>query len=277
MLSNEKLKKEIASIYRSKKFFWSYGFSQYVNSKDNVGYLLEQLKKITCSLSYHFVGIRIMLVGPNAASVKVEEDNQWKFYFLSGKYRYNKEMVCKDGAKVLSCYYFSGLEQMSQLINVVTGKVIPQNQTGENATLLHHNLTEAVAYFSVLQNFSEVESEVEPEEEANADEDYEADAEVEADDEEEAEEESKEESEPEADDEEEPEEESEEESEPEANDEVEPKARPNWYDVESDDEDDVPVVKPVVKSIVQQILEIKGNNKLTRDEQLAEIAELPLN
>ena len=269
MLSNEKLKKEIASIYGSKKFFWSQGFRQSVASEEDAILILEQLKKITCSLSFHFVGIRIMLVGPNAASVKVEEDNQWKFYFLSGKYRYNKEMVCKDGAKVLSCYYFSGLEQMSQLINVVTGKVIPQNQTGENATLLHHNLTEAVTYFSVLQNLAEEEAKVEPEEEDEVDTPEVDTPEVETP-EEEAKVEPKVEAKvdtPEVDT-----------SKVEAK--VEPKARPNWYDVESDDEDDeddVPVVKPVVKSIVQQILEIKGNNKLTRDEQLAEIAELPLN
>ena len=272
MLSNEKLKKEIASIYSSKKFFWTYGFTQSVASEEDAILILQQLKKITCSLCYHFVGIRIMLVGPNAASVKVKEDNQWKFYFLSGKYRYNKEMVCKDGAKLLSCYYFSGLEQMSQLINVVTGKVIPQNQTGENATLYIHNLTEAVTYHSVL---AEVEADadaedvtpevvtpevVTPEEEAKVEPLARSKArpnlyDVESSDEED--DDSDDEAEVEADDEAETEVEAEVETEVEA-------------EADSEVKDDV----PVEKLLIQKIIEI---SKLPQDKQLAEIAKLQLN
>ena len=93
-----------------------------------------------------------MLVGPSSATIKLGLENQWKFYFLSENYRYNQSEVCKDNcSKVLCCYLFHQGVEMSQLYNVVTNKIITQNDHGSNKALYDYNKEQARLFFEELE------------------------------------------------------------------------------------------------------------------------------
>jgi hypothetical protein len=209
------------------------------------------LKEVMYLMAQNFELV-VLLVGPTKIEYSDHKIRDFKFFIFSPTYKVSNEIIFADYSEKLGCVHAYSL--------------------GETVSFMDIDLTEEQSIRQILYAKYSAKADAEVEADADAEEDYEAEEESEEESEEEAvsEVESEVEAEVEA------EVETPEVVTPEADTSKKPKVlRPNWYDVESsDEEDDVPVVKPVEKSLTQKILEI---NKLPQNEQLAEIAKLSLN
>jgi hypothetical protein len=195
------------------------------------------LKEVMYLMAQNFELV-VLLVGPTKIEYSDHKIRDFKFFIFSPTYKVSNEIIFADYSEKLGCVHAYSL--------------------GETVSFMDIDLTEEQSIRQILYAKYSAKADAEVEADADAEEDYEAEVESEVEAEVEAEVET-----PEV-------------VTPEADTSKKPKVlRPNWYDVESsDEEDDVPVVKPVEKSLTQKILEI---NKLPQNEQLAEIAKLSLN